>query len=110
MRTTKALASSRIQEQDRNYRKNMVEGVRKASKAEAAAHRTADVKKQRLIASTENLTRFKDMLLRNDHPGQSLRITKVLQNNKQSKVTTSHNSKGILPCDQKHVRQGTRAP
>ena len=71
----------------------MVKGVRKASKVEAAAQRTADVEKQRLIATTEDLARFEDMLARNNHAGQRLHATNVSQNNEQAKVRTSHGRK-----------------
>ena len=99
VRTMKVLASSRNQERDRNCRKKMVDGDRKASKAEVAVQRTTDVKKRRLIASTENLARFEDMLSRNDHPGQHSRATNVLRNDKQSEVRTIHNSNGSERAD-----------
>ena len=83
VRATKLLASSRIQEQDKDYRKKMVKGVRKASKAEAAAQRTAEVKKQRLIASTEELVRFKYILARNDQTGKNLRVRQAMRGHDQ---------------------------
>ena len=63
LRTNKRLASNRIKEQDHNYRQKMVEGVCKARKVEAAAQRTADVKKHRLVTSREDFERFKAMLV-----------------------------------------------
>ena len=82
-RAIKLLASSRIQEQDQDYRKKMVQGVRKVSKAEAAAQGTTEVKKQRLIASTEELVRFKYILARNDQPGQNLRVRQAVRGHDQ---------------------------
>ena len=97
VRTVKALAYRRIQEQNPDYRKNMIEGVCKPRNAEVAAQRTADTKKHKLIASREDLKRFEAMLVRKGRPWQCAHNMYVLQNNSQSKVMTSHNSSGSKP-------------
>ena len=79
---------------NRTTERKKIKGVCKASKAEAVPQRTADIKNQRLIGTTEDLARFEDMLARKNHPGQRSSATNVSQNDKQSEVTTKHDSNG----------------
>ena len=88
------LASSRILEQDHDYRKKKLEGVCKARKAEAAGQRTADVKKRRLVDSTEDLKNVKAMLAKINRPGQCERTMYVSQNASQSMVKTNRYRSG----------------
>ena len=103
VRTIKVLAYSRIQEQNPYYRKTMGEGLDKVTNAETATQRTANIKKHRLIASTDNLNKFLAMLARNNLPGQCAHTTYTLQNKSQSKVTTSKDRSGSKHKETPHI-------